>query len=495
MYSNEWREQMVKQIRKIIAVTALLGIIANMLSCTKPGLSTATNTPHATKIPPPTQTPLAPIDFSSPDTGGTITFAIFSFLKDAYQPVVEEFHRQNPSITVEMVNLPQVTDPRAVASTADTSLLLFIPSTGVYFLDVSPFEAGDPTFDAGRFWHGSTEGCSSADGRRYGLPISIMPTGIYYREKAFDAAGIPYPQPGWTWEDFQKDMSALTKDENGQTVYGFADDSFVDTPDETVLSSSISYLLEQSGGEIDPAKLASELGWYEGLVKSKALLSENIYPIQSPLHDPSSVIDWSVASNATWKIVQTMFKKTPPAMWKGGLYQKYWGTATYEAQPDGSIISGGPDIILRTKQLIGWAPFPVSADGKNVNTTPVSVTCGVISSGTQSPRAAWTWLNFLASHPVPTEGLVEIAAQPAAADAIGSWDNIPEKMRASVKYALEHGWYSNPYPQEVLAVNLALLQSVSQGTDLQTALEQAKSQFTPVPSPTQDLTPVVVATP
>ncbi len=323
----------------------------------------------------------------------------------------------------------------------------------------------------------------------------ISPTGIFYREKAFDAASIPYPQPGWTWEDFRKDMSSLTKDENGQTVYGFADDSFVDTPDETVLSSTIRYLLDQSNGEINPASLASELEWYVDLVKSKALLSENIYPIQSPLHDPGGVVDWSVASNATWKIVQTIFKKTPPAMWKGSLYQQYWGTATYEAMPDGSLTGGGPDIILRTKKVIGWAPFPVSSDGQNVKTTPMFTKCGVISSGTQHMRAAWTWLNYLAAHPVLSDFLLEVPSTLAAAEASGYWDKIPDKMRASVKFALEHGWYSDPFPQENLAVNLALLQSVSQGTDLQAALEQAKSQFTPVPSPTQDFTPVIVATP
>jgi hypothetical protein len=76
---------------------------------------------------------------------------------------------------------------------------------------------------------------------------------------------------------------------------------------------------------------------------------------------------------------------------------------------------------------------------------------------------------------------VDVPAQRTAADASGYWDKIPEKMHASIKYALEHGWYFNPYQQEVSAVNWALIESVAKKTTLQAALEQAKSKMTPSP--------------
>lgn len=68
----------------------------------------------------------------------------------------------------------------------------------------------------------------------YVLPRDIAPMGlIYYNKKAFDEAGIPYPDGSWTWDfkvrpelkekDFLWVMQQLTKkDKKGKTVrYGF----------------------------------------------------------------------------------------------------------------------------------------------------------------------------------------------------------------------------------------------------------------------------------
>ncbi len=38
---------------------------------------------------------------------------------------------------------------------------------------------------------------------------------IYYNKNMFDAAGLPYPKPDWTWDDFVANAKALTKDSNG----------------------------------------------------------------------------------------------------------------------------------------------------------------------------------------------------------------------------------------------------------------------------------------
>ena len=68
-------------------------------------------------------------------------------------------------------------------------------------------------------------------------------------------------------------------------------------------------------------------------------------------------------------------------------------------------------------------------------------------------------------------------------------------LREAVRFAAEHGWYSNPYPQAVLAVNQALLKAVDENADLQAALEEASTQLEAAVPPTPDLTPVVVAPP
>ena len=488
------------RVRKIVGWVILLGIAAFFISCSR--LSPNQDLPPATAQPPdvsqkvPTNTPKKPATISQ-DSGGVITFATYSFLIEAYTPILEEFHKQNPEITVQIRDLPATLDTRQIASAADTTLLMFrAPNSGSYFLDLTPFEEGDLTFEPDNFWPGILEACEDTEGRTYGLPVLVEPAGIYYQEKAFDAAGLPYPKPGWTWEEFQKAVNALARTEEGLPVYGFVDDNFIDTPDETLLSPIISHLFDQTGGEIDVDLFKGELQWYLDLVRSGSLYSANIYPEQSTLLSPENAEAWSKAWNETWNTYQGMFMNHPPAMWKGRLDQTYWGKVKMKALPDGSLnMSATSRRIIESEDGIGWVPYPISADGQNDHTTPSTVSCAVISSGTERPRAAWTWLNFLAAHPAVPEWSLAVPAQPSAAEASAYWGRIPEKLREAVRFGMEHGWYSNPYPEAVLAVNQALLKTVAENTGLQVALEEASNSIEPVVLPTPDMTPIIVAPP
>jgi multiple sugar transport system substrate-binding protein len=61
-------------------------------------------------------------------------------------------------------------------------------------------------------------------GKQYGLPYSFDPSSImYYMKPDLDAAGVAYPDTSWTYDDFQKDLIALTrKDSSGKTTqWGF----------------------------------------------------------------------------------------------------------------------------------------------------------------------------------------------------------------------------------------------------------------------------------
>ncbi len=53
-------------------------------------------------------------------------------------------------------------------------------------------------------------------GTLYGLPIGFSTHAIYYNKSLFDAAGVPYPQEGWTWDDFRAIAEQLTDADNNQ---------------------------------------------------------------------------------------------------------------------------------------------------------------------------------------------------------------------------------------------------------------------------------------
>lgn len=60
-------------------------------------------------------------------------------------------------------------------------------------------------------------------GTLYFFPTSWNNVVVFYNKDLFDAAGVPYPKPGWTWQDFARTAKALTKrDANGNvTQYGY----------------------------------------------------------------------------------------------------------------------------------------------------------------------------------------------------------------------------------------------------------------------------------
>lgn len=58
----------------------------------------------------------------------------------------------------------------------------------------------------------------------FGLPRDFQTIVVFYNKDMFDAAGIPYPQQGWTYDDLREISKKLTKDTNGDgkvDQYGF----------------------------------------------------------------------------------------------------------------------------------------------------------------------------------------------------------------------------------------------------------------------------------
>jgi multiple sugar transport system substrate-binding protein len=58
------------------------------------------------------------------------------------------------------------------------------------------------------------------DGHLYALPNNRDAIVVWYNKALFEAAGVPEPQPGWTWDDFRTTAKALTNP--GSNVWGTA---------------------------------------------------------------------------------------------------------------------------------------------------------------------------------------------------------------------------------------------------------------------------------
>jgi multiple sugar transport system substrate-binding protein len=61
------------------------------------------------------------------------------------------------------------------------------------------------------------------NGHTWVIPYNWSDIGVVYNKAMFDAAGVAYPKPGWTRDEFLADAKALTKAPN---QFGFYDDSW-----------------------------------------------------------------------------------------------------------------------------------------------------------------------------------------------------------------------------------------------------------------------------
>lgn len=58
------------------------------------------------------------------------------------------------------------------------------------------------------------------DGHIYGLPFRASVGAIWYNKDMFDAAGVPYPDGTWTWDEYKEIAAKLTQGEGADKIYG-----------------------------------------------------------------------------------------------------------------------------------------------------------------------------------------------------------------------------------------------------------------------------------
>lgn len=382
----------------------------------------------------------------------TITIAGYPVHRLAYQNLAQQFQETHPHIEIQYVSLDEQTirlDPRQTASLADVLLLTGRPPASApgAFLSLEPLIAAEHSFDANDFWPGLLAACQ-ANGVQVGLPLYANASLIVFDKSAFDAVGLPYPEPGWNWDTFQHAVQTTSQQEGEQIMrYGFLDSG----QPLLLLAPFVDSITTRFGYE--PNRLTTELDWYV------ALSNEGTIPLLT-----SDVAETT----------QTLIKNRQAAMW----------------------ISSQSELTQWQKLLgedLGVAPLPAS--DPVVHSNVVSPGCVAVSSGTTQVEAAWSWAYFL-TRQLPAE-LKTRQVAPARMSTTQSsiyWHEMDESVAAAIRHALEHGWYSRDLMPELMVVREALIRTLAgQGTLAKNLPDTVAAQnVTPV---LPDNTPIVVATP
>ncbi|MFD0687886.1 ABC transporter substrate-binding protein [Actinomadura fibrosa] len=107
--------------------------------------------------------------------------------------------------------------------------------------DLTSLVNGSPDVNWNDFFPAARQG-ATASGKIYGVPALVDNLGLVYNKKLFDAAGVGYPKPTWTWDDFRSAAKKLTGDKR----YGWA---YVSDGTEDTVWRFLA-LLWQAGGDL-----------------------------------------------------------------------------------------------------------------------------------------------------------------------------------------------------------------------------------------------------
>ncbi len=149
------------------------------------------------------------------------------------QVMIDKFMAANPNITIdfETVGTPDYWTKLGALSAADDLPCVFNMSAGYvdqWIMDgllyniqdyvdegINPDEYYTGVFDVAR---------DKNTGDMHAFPFAFVETVMFYNKDAFDAAGVAYPEAGWTWDDFLAAAQATTVDNESDGVvdqYGF----------------------------------------------------------------------------------------------------------------------------------------------------------------------------------------------------------------------------------------------------------------------------------
>ena len=359
----------------------------------------------------------------------TIRFAVNDLEQGLYKEMIAAFEEENPDIKIKLVSINEVLELDSLtAEWPDDAMLRLVSAADVInvkasrdnveaglILDLSPVIDSSPNANLADFMPGTLAQCQW-DGGTWCLPTTSSFRLLFFDKDAFDAAGEPYPEAGWTWDDLLVKASALTERQGDQVLrWGFVQDY---NRHASLIDSWVGPLVDSDADPPEPLfdrpEVLEAVSWYADLYLEHEVTPYFKNPDDSgPLAVPEgqSLIDGQQA--AIWPSIS-------------GLWS--W---------------------VSEQRNLGVVPFPVEgpgSGGRGNNTTPLSVDAVSISAGTTHPTEAWRWLNNLSLQTIDLMGLQFLPARRSVAEASGYWDDVDEELGTALRFAVEHAYVADWQP-------------------------------------------------
>lgn len=285
---------------------------------------------------------------------------------EVWQKVVDDFQAANPGIKVKVevsdwdsywakLNTLVAGGSPPDVFAMDAPLYLDWQSRGA-LLNLKPYIDKSPGFLDG-FYPQTLHAYELADGY-YGLPRDFQTVVMFYNKEMFDAAGVAYPIPDWTYDDLRETAKKLTVDQDGD-------------------------------GKTD------QYGLYADLWDMELFWSEAIWAFGGEIvnTDHTQTLIGEPNARQAWELIDAMVKdgSIPPPATAGEYGDDMFQAKVAAMTPIGHWAVPG---YVGAGIQMGVAPMPVGPAGR---TTSVNSAGFVLSKDSKNPEAAWEFVKFALS--------------------------------------------------------------------------------------------------
>lgn len=442
-------------MRKSLMLLCVLAIL--LAACGASSEETAVPTPVPTAAiaeatAPPVEPAATPAEPAGEQERTAIRFAVLDWELSLYEDLIAAFEEENPDLHVQVVSVNEILDLGAIAtieypddadrrlvSAADVVQIPVSRQTVEDGLvrDLAPFIEAEPTFDPQDFYAGALERYQWHGGT-WAMPTELNFRLIFFNKDAFDQAGAPYPEAGWSWDDLLVAAKAVTEGEGGEvTRWGFVPAGLAYRLVESRTGALVDDSADPPVPRFDEEDVIDAVGWYADLYLKEQVMPYFEEEAEGPISEEQALIEQGQAA---------MWPETEAVWW------------------------------IRSQQgNVGMVPFP--GDAPDAKTSPAWATTLAMSAGTTQPDAAWRWIEFLSrqSRGEITMGIKFLPARRSAAEASGYWDDLDEEFATALRYAIDHG-YMAPEVEGYGAFNDAMDAILSGEKTVEGAMVDAQAQ-------------------
>ena len=209
------------------------------------------------------------------------------------------------------------------------------------------------------------------DGEYYSVPYGKNINMVWFNKKMFDEAGVSYPDPNWTWDDFRETAKKLTSGEGANKVYGAAfgyvgEDMYWNSIAQQKLGNFYYYAPDFKSTRFDAPEMKESLRFFYDMVMG----DKTVMPL-----DEYTALQLDADVNGMNGLYSDRY-----AMWVAPVYGCLYLNESYGDIPEGTDI--------------GLTNFPRPA-GASESSTIVYTSTGSIPSNVENPEAAWTALKYI----------------------------------------------------------------------------------------------------